>query len=130
MLSEKIMILRKQKGWSQEQLAEQLGVSRQAVSKWENGTGKQVLRDVLYRHVPKEMMDRPKTGFAIPLHKWMLEAELKSWMTDLLNTDKIRREGYFDPDKVERILQDYLQRGIWRKQLWHLCQFEAWLERK
>lgn len=96
--------------------------------KWENGTGKQVLRDVLYRYVPKEMMDRPKTGFAIPLRKWMMESELKAWMTALLDKEKIRREGYFDPEKTEKILQDYLQRGIWRKQIWHLLQFEAWLE--
>jgi len=96
--------------------------------KWENGVGKQVLRDVLYRYVPKEMMDRPKTGFGIPLHKWMTEPGLKDWMLTLLNTDKIRREGFFDPDKTERLLQDYLQKGIWRKQIWHLLQFEAWLE--
>lgn len=97
--------------------------------KWENGTGKQVLRDVLYRYVPKEMMDRPKTGFGIPLHKWMQEEQLKRWMLDLINTDKIRKEGYFDPEKTDRLLQDYLQRGIWRKQIWHLLQFEAWLEK-
>jgi len=97
--------------------------------KWENGTGKQVLRDVLYRYVPKEMMDRPKTGFGIPLHKWMQEEQLKRWMLDLINTDKIRKEGYFDPEKTNRLLQDYLQRGIWRKQIWHLLQFEAWLEK-
>lgn len=46
--------------------------------------GKQILRDVLYRHVPKEMMTRPKKGFSVPVKKWLKEPELRSWAEDLL----------------------------------------------
>lgn len=98
--------------------------------KWENGTGKQVLRDVLYRYVPKEMMDRPKKGFSIPIQKWLKEPGLYEWAQDLLEESKIRREGYFDPQAVRRLWEDFWQRGIWRKQIWFLLQFEEWKRRE
>lgn len=98
--------------------------------KWENGVGKQVLRDVLYRYVPKELMDRPKKGFSIPIQKWLKEPGLYEWARDLLDESKIRREGYFDPQAVSRLWEDFTQQGIWRKQIWFLLQFESWLKEK
>lgn len=98
--------------------------------KWEGGNGKLVLKDVLYRYVPKEMMDRPKKGFSIPVKKWLLEPGLRDWAQGLIEEHKIRREGYFDPQAVKRLWEDYTQRGIWRKQIWHLLQFEEWLEKE
>lgn len=95
--------------------------------KYAKGTGKLVLRDVLYRYVPKEMMDRPKKGFAIPIQKWLKEPELYEWASSLLEEKKIDREGYFDPGAVRRLWEDFVERGIWRKQIWHLLQFEEWL---
>lgn len=96
--------------------------------KRENGTGKLVLRDVLYRYVPKELMDRPKKGFSIPIQKWLKEPALSGWAQSLLDEPKIRREGYFDPAAVKRLWQDFAERGIWRKQIWFWLQFESWLE--
>ena len=98
--------------------------------KWENGRGKLVLRDVLYRHVPRELMERPKKGFSIPIQKWLKEPELYAWAESLLKEDKIRREGYFDPEMVTRLWKDFTQRGIWRKQIWHILRFEDWLEQE
>ncbi|MDO4293873.1 MAG: asparagine synthase (glutamine-hydrolyzing) [Eubacteriales bacterium] len=94
--------------------------------KWEAGQGKLVLRDVLYRHVPRELMERPKKGFSIPVGKWLREPELNAWAQDLLAEERICREGYFDPAGVKRLWTDYTERGIWRKQIWHLLQFESW----
>lgn len=96
--------------------------------KWQNGTGKLVLRDVLYRHVPKELLDRPKKGFSIPVRKWLAEPGLRDWAEGLLEERKIRKEGFFDPQAVRRLWEDYTQRGIWRKQIWFLLQFEEWLK--
>lgn len=96
--------------------------------KRENGVGKLVLRDVLYRYVPRELMNRPKKGFSIPIAKWLLEPQLRSWAESLIEERKIIREGYFDPAAVKRLWEDFTERGIWRKQIWHLLQFEAWLE--
>lgn len=98
--------------------------------KWENGTGKQVLRDVLYRYVPKELMDRPKKGFSIPIQKWLKEPGLSDWAQGLLDESRIRREGYFDPAAVSRLWKDFTERGIWRKQIWFLLQFEEFLDRR
>ena len=98
--------------------------------KWENGRGKLVLRDVLYRHVPRELMERPKKGFSIPIQKWLKEPELYAWAESLLKEDKIRQEGYFDPEMVTRLWKDFTQRGIWRKQIWHILRFEDWLEQE
>lgn len=96
--------------------------------KRENGEGKLVLKDVLYRYVPKELMDRPKKGFAVPIEKWLTQRELADWAQELLAEPKIRREGYFDPGMVTRLWEDFTKRGVWRKQIWHLLQFEQWLE--
>lgn len=96
--------------------------------KWENGTGKLALRDVLYRYVPKELLDRPKKGFSIPVKKWLLEPGLRDWAEGLLEEKKIRREGFFDPQTVAGLWRDFTQRHIWRKQIWFLLQFEEWLE--
>ncbi len=96
--------------------------------KRENGEGKLVLKDVLYRYVPKELMDRPKKGFAVPIEGWLAGTGLREWAQGLLAEEKIRREGYFEPAAVRRLWEDFTQRGIWRKQIWHLLQFEQWLE--
>lgn len=96
--------------------------------KWRDGRGKLILRDVLYRHVPRELMERPKKGFSIPIRNWLKEPELFAWAKELLAEDRIRREGYFDPEMVKRLWDDFEQRGIWRKQIWHLLRFESWLE--
>ncbi|MCR5094697.1 MAG: asparagine synthase (glutamine-hydrolyzing) [Lachnospiraceae bacterium] len=93
-------------------------------------TGKRVLREVLYRHIPREMMDRPKKGFGIPIEEWILEDSLRSWAERLLSPDRIRSEGILNADTVERIWKDYTERGIWRVQIWYLLMFEEWMDRQ
>lgn len=96
--------------------------------KRQNDVGKLVLRDVLYRYVPKEMMDRPKKGFSIPVRRWLKEPELRSWAEALLDGKKIRDQGILNPDVVSRIWQDYTERDVWRVQIWYLLMFQAWME--
>lgn len=93
-------------------------------------TGKTVLRDVLYRYVPKAMMDRPKTGFSIPIKEWLKGPELRPWAEELLNPERIRREGYLNADLVSRYWKEYIERGVWRNQLWYILMFQLWLENK
>lgn len=97
--------------------------------KRQDGVGKQVLRDVLYRYVPRDLMERPKKGFSIPIQKWLKEPGLHDWARELLDERKIEREGYFDTAMVRKLWTDYTERGIWRKQIWHLLQFEEFLGR-
>ena len=91
-------------------------------------TGKLILRDVLYRHVPREMMERPKKGFAIPVMKWLEKGDLRDWAETMLAGDKIRKEGFLDAVTVRRIWEDYTKKGKWRDVIWFLLMFEAWLE--
>lgn len=95
----------------------------------EGDIGKLVLRDILYRYVPKEIMDRPKKGFSIPIKKWLRDdPQLRSWAEDLLAEDKLRSQGLLDPEIVRRIWTDFTEKGIWRIQIWYILMLQAWYE--
>jgi asparagine synthase (glutamine-hydrolysing) len=94
----------------------------------DDNTGKKILRDVLYRYVPREMMDRPKKGFSVPIAKWLSKSSLKTWAESLLDKEKIRQQGLLDPDVVERIWTDFTDRGIYRIQIWYILMFQLWYE--
>lgn len=90
--------------------------------------GKLVLRDVLYRYVPKEWMERPKKGFSIPIRRWLAEPELREWAESLLCPDALSRSGALDGKAARQIWEDYTERGIWRPQVWYLLMFQQWME--
>jgi len=97
--------------------------------KWYDGRGKWPLRQVLYRFVPRELVDRPKTGFDVPLDEW-LRGPLRPWAERLLDPDRLRRAGLFDPPAVQQLLAEHLSRRRNRRdELWALLMFEAWRER-
>lgn len=91
-------------------------------------TGKLLLRDVLFRHVPEELMNRPKKGFSVPIAKWLMEKDLRDWAEDLLSEARIKREGLLDAAVVRSLWEDYLLYGRWSSQIWYLLMFESWLE--
>ncbi len=94
---------------------------RDRSSKW-------MLRQILHRHVPKAMVERPKMGFAVPVDAW-LRGPLREWACDLLSPDRIRREGFLDPAPVETALRQHLtRRRHCHTQLWHVLMFQAWLD--
>ena len=92
--------------------------------------GKLVLRDVLYKYVPKEMMERPKKGFSIPIDKWLLEGEVRDWAEALLDRKKIESQGVLDPDVVEKIWTDFTERGKYRIEIWYILMFQQWYEQE
>ncbi len=91
------------------------------------GKGKCLLRELLYRYVPAELIDRPKMGFSVPLGGW-LRGELKDWARGLIEPERLRREGFLNPELVERLWQSH-QGGNDRKgELWAVLMFQAWME--
>jgi asparagine synthase (glutamine-hydrolysing) len=97
-------------------------------SKIRNGTTKWLLRQILYRHIPQSLVDRPKMGFGIPLEYW-LRGELREWAGDLIDSDRLKRDGYFDAAVVGEKWQEH-QSGSrnWQHLLWNILMFQAWLE--
>lgn len=95
---------------------------------YQNGIGKKILKRVLYRYVPKELVERPKMGFGVPLDNW-LRGPLKEWAESLLDKSRLQREGYFHPEPILKKWQEHLsgQRN-WQYELWDILMFQAWLE--
>lgn len=97
--------------------------------KMRGGQGKWLLRQVLYRYVPKELVERPKKGFAVPLDEW-LRGPLRDWAEELLDEARLRREGYLRPEPVRALWREHLSGQRNRQDyLWNVLMFQAWRER-
>jgi asparagine synthase (glutamine-hydrolysing) len=87
---------------------------------------KHILKSILYRHVPRELVDRPKQGFTIPLESW-LRGDLGDLVRDHLSDDRVRHAGMFDPARVRELVNDfYAGDGRLSVMLWYLLAFEMW----
>jgi asparagine synthase (glutamine-hydrolysing) len=91
--------------------------------------GKLILRDVLHRLVPRTLVDRPKTGFGVPLAQW-LRHDLKDWMRDLVNRDAIEQHSLFRWAPIERAMSEHLSgRRNMAYRLWTVLMFQAWYQK-
>jgi asparagine synthase (glutamine-hydrolysing) len=91
------------------------------------GTTKWLLRQALYRHVPRELIERPKMGFGVPLDSW-LRGPLRDWAEALLDERRLGDEGYFHPQAVRKVWDAQLGGQDNGFKLWTVLMFQTWLE--
>jgi asparagine synthase (glutamine-hydrolysing) len=94
-----------------------------------NGETKWLLRQVLYDHVPRALVNRPKTGFMMPIDHW-LRGRLRDWAEDLLDPTRMNQTGILDPAPIRKAWQEHLSGQFnWQYRLWCVLMFEAWRRR-
>jgi asparagine synthase (glutamine-hydrolysing) len=97
--------------------------------KYNNGNKKFILKEIVHKYIPKEMMDRPKMGFGIPIALW-LEKDLKHFVDQYFDEDFIARQGIFNNHEIQRIRRSFYQGKIERaEKIWYLLMFQMWYDK-
>ena len=92
-----------------------------------DGVAKWALRQVLYRRVPRNLLERPKMGFGVPLAEW-LRGPLRGWVEGLLEEKKLQQQGLFHPREIRERWEAHLSGIDWAYPLWNVLMALAWLE--
>ena len=100
------------------------------IYKMRNKQSKWILRQVLNKYIPKNLVERPKMGFGIPIGSW-IKKELRPWAEALLDADRLKREGIFDPVAIRKKWMEHLSGDRdWHYYLWNILTFQAWFEKQ
>lgn len=97
--------------------------------KIKDGVEKWILKEILYKYVPKNLIERPKKGFSVPLSAWM-KGPLKEWIEELLDEKKLREQGFFNAELIQTKWKEHLSgKRNWQNLLWDVVVFQSWLEK-
>jgi asparagine synthase (glutamine-hydrolysing) len=92
------------------------------------GATKWILREVLFKHVPRELVERPKKGFSVPVGQW-LRGPLRPWAESLIERARIKRQGLFEAAPIHEAWREHVSgRRNWERKLWTVLMFQAWIE--
>ena len=91
------------------------------------GITKKPLRELLYRYVPQEMMDRPKKGFSVPVSLWLKDGKMREWAESILSDAASLSEDYIQTGLVQSIWKNYIEKDNWNSLIWYILMFEQWL---
>ena len=94
--------------------------------KYDGVTSKRILKAVLYRYVPKEMMDRPKKGFSVPLERWLREGDTATWAADLMLHNEMEREGFFSKEQIVKLWSGFQNKKEPARLVWNMLMLEQW----
>ena len=98
--------------------------------KYDGTTTKRVLRDILYKYVPQQMMDRPKRGFAVPLADWLRGDELHDWAVDILQSGKKSMSDYVDYKIVDKMWNQFMATGEHETAVWRVIMLAQWFAKR
>jgi len=97
--------------------------------KYHNGIKKHILREIAHQYIPKELLDRPKMGFAIPIGQWM-QKELKHLVEEFLSESRIKSQGLFDWTEVNQMKTAFLNgKKEYELKMWYLLMFQMWWDK-
>lgn len=96
--------------------------------KMQDGVSKRVMRDVLYRYVPKELLERPKKGFSVPVSEWLRDKNyLRDWAESIRHDSRDLVGEFIDLRLEESLWKDYVEKGEWKEAIWSILMLEQWL---
>ncbi len=96
---------------------------------YKDGKSKHILRQILYKHVPQKLIDRPKQGFSAPLHKWF-KKDLSDMLRHYLNEDRLKKEGVFNAKQVHSLVDNFIKgSSVNINNLWSILMYEMWKEK-
>lgn len=97
--------------------------------KYNNGNKKFIIKEIVHKYLPKEMMDRPKMGFGIPIALW-LQNELKPYTDHFLNEAFVKKQDIFNNDEIQRIKRSFYGGKTERaEKIWYLLMFQMWYDK-